>query len=90
MSQRGWRSQVRESGPVVAEQVPAPTVVRARMPAPEERVRFDLPDGVPVLVVSTDSGEAVHPADHVEIRVCSESRRSHGSNPLPPSEKQID
>jgi DNA-binding FadR family transcriptional regulator len=67
--QRGRRSQVRASNPVTTAPVPAAAVVRARMPAPEERARFDLPDGVPVLVVALDHTEQVYPADRVQLQL---------------------
>lgn len=72
-TQRGRQSQVREPDTVIAKPVQAPAVVRARMPTPEEGKRFDLPDGVPVLTVRTNSGQAVYPADRVELQVRSES-----------------
>jgi DNA-binding GntR family transcriptional regulator len=48
--------------------VPPGGVVSARMPTRRERERFDLPDGVPVLVVRTGDAEDVHPADRFGLR----------------------
>jgi DNA-binding transcriptional MocR family regulator len=57
------------SGPDEVLTVPAGGVVSARMPTPRERERFDLAEGVPVLVVRTGDGEEVHPADRVGLRL---------------------
>lgn len=40
----------------------------ARMPTPRERERFDLAEGVPVLVVRIGDGEQLHPADRFGLR----------------------
>jgi GntR family transcriptional regulator len=55
-------------GPDEILEVPADSVVWARMPTPDERSRFDLPLGVPVLIVRTGSGEQVHAADRHGLR----------------------
>ncbi|MET7424232.1 GntR family transcriptional regulator [Dactylosporangium sp. NPDC005555] len=49
--------------------VPADAVVRARMPTRKERERFNLSEGIPVLVVRTPTGEELHPADRVGLRL---------------------
>lgn len=59
VTRRGYRTRVREPLPLERVPVGAGVLVTARMPTPEERVRFDLSDGVPVLLV----GDDVYPAD---------------------------
>ncbi|MGI5181844.1 GntR family transcriptional regulator [Dactylosporangium sp. CA-152071] len=49
--------------------VPPGGVVSARMPTRRERERFDLPEGVPVLVVRTGAVEEVHPGDRYGLRL---------------------
>jgi GntR family transcriptional regulator len=48
--------------------VPAVSVVKARMPTPKEREELGLGDGVPVLVVCLGDVEEVHPAAGTGIR----------------------
>ncbi|MDG6102630.1 GntR family transcriptional regulator [Dactylosporangium aurantiacum] len=48
--------------------VPPGGVVSARMPTRRERERFNLADGVPVLVVHTADGEELHPGDRFAVR----------------------
>lgn len=50
--------------------LPAGATVTARMPTAEERARYDLGDGVPMLVVEgTGTGVQVYPADRWRLRV---------------------
>ncbi|WP_426506306.1 GntR family transcriptional regulator [Dactylosporangium sp. McL0621] len=49
-------------------EVPAVSVVKARMPTPKEREELGLTDGVPVLVVCLGDLEEVHPATGTAIR----------------------
>lgn len=51
--------------------------VTARMPAPDERVDFDIPYGVPVLVVAAE----VHPAHQCSLVVAPDRRSPHSSQP---------
>ncbi|TNY37955.1 GntR family transcriptional regulator [Thermomonospora catenispora] len=44
-------------------------VVTSRMPTVDERERWDLPEGVPVLVVEQDERTEMYPADRVRLRV---------------------
>lgn len=62
-TRRGYRSRVRSGPELERVEIPSGALVTARMPTPEERRRWDLPVGVPVLVVE---GE-VYPADRYEL-----------------------
>jgi DNA-binding GntR family transcriptional regulator len=68
VTERGRRSVVRQVGERVPVHVGTDAVVTARMPTPTERAHFDLPEGVPLLVVRTAQGEAVHAGDRAEVR----------------------
>lgn len=61
-TRRGFRSQVRE--PIVRTRIPLTAGKRltARMPTPEERVEYDVPVGVPMLVID----EEPYPGDRFE------------------------
>jgi DNA-binding GntR family transcriptional regulator len=63
VTRRGYRSRVREQPEPTLIELPPGVRVTARMPTPEERERFGLPAGVPVLVVA---GE-VFPADRYAV-----------------------
>ncbi|MFF0721369.1 GntR family transcriptional regulator [Micromonospora sp. NPDC003816] len=68
--ERGIGMRVRE--PAARERVVAPrgSVVRARMPTPEERVALDIAEGVPVQVVIIGGRErGPYPADRVDLTV---------------------
>jgi GntR family transcriptional regulator len=54
--------------PATVVEVPAVSVVRARMPTPREREELGLTDGVPVLVVHLADVQEVHPAIGTGIR----------------------
>lgn len=66
---QGRRTRVRE--PIVRQYIPpAPGEDGiSRMPTPEERAKYDIPDGVPVLVVGEDR---VYPADRWRFRMSGE------------------
>lgn len=40
----------------------------SRMPTQPEREAMNIPEGVPLLVVRTSSGEAIYPADQFQVR----------------------
>jgi DNA-binding GntR family transcriptional regulator len=48
--------------------LPPGTVLTARMPTPEEMIRFGLPTGVPVLVLQRGRHTTILPADRVIVR----------------------
>lgn len=62
---RGYRTRVRSIPKPTPVPIPRGAVVTARMPTPEERRRWDLPAGVPVLV----AGDGVWPADRYALVV---------------------
>ncbi|MFI5912985.1 GntR family transcriptional regulator [Dactylosporangium sp. NPDC051541] len=59
---------IAEEVPGAVVEVPAVSVVKARMPTPREREELGLADGVPVLVVCLGDVEEVHPAAGTGIR----------------------
>jgi GntR family transcriptional regulator len=63
VTRRGYRSRVRPRPEREQVTIPPGAVVTARMPTPEERARWDLPVGVPVL----EAGGEVYPADRVAL-----------------------
>lgn len=66
--ERGTGIRVRE--PVEPERVAVPrgAITRSRMPTAEERAELDIPEGVPVLVVTLGGRlRGVYPADRAEI-----------------------
>jgi DNA-binding GntR family transcriptional regulator len=63
VTQRGYRSRVRTQPEFTRLQLPPGVLATARMPTPEERERFGLPVGVPVLVVDSE----VYPADRYAL-----------------------
>ncbi|WP_431895310.1 GntR family transcriptional regulator [Micromonospora haikouensis] len=69
--ERGVGIRVREQAPELTELVGEPgQLVMSRMPTPEERTRFQMGDGVPVLVVRHSDGLMdVYPADEVGVRI---------------------
>lgn len=40
----------------------------SRMPTPAERARFDMREGVPILVLHTSEGDKLYPADRFCVR----------------------
>lgn len=40
----------------------------ARMPTTAERAQYGIPEGVPLLIVRTTTGESVYPADQFQVR----------------------
>jgi GntR family transcriptional regulator len=61
---RGHGVVVREPTELEDFTPPAGATVTARMPTPEERAEYDMPAGVPLLVVTDkDGGVRVYPAD---------------------------
>jgi DNA-binding GntR family transcriptional regulator len=52
---RGFRSRVRQPLVRTRVEIPAGATVSARMPTPEERAVHDVPDGVPMLLIGSDS-----------------------------------
>lgn len=64
-------SYVRERGDVTVIRVEASARVESRMPTPDERRRLDIPDGVPVFVVTREGQEEpdVYAADRHVIEV---------------------
>jgi DNA-binding transcriptional MocR family regulator len=64
-TRRGSRSRVRPKPEYSRIGIPPGALVTARMPTPEERERWNLPAGVPVLVVNAE----VYPADLVALVV---------------------
>jgi len=58
-TRRGHRTRVREQVEPQLVRLRRGERVAARMPSPAERAEYDLPDGVPMLVV----GDQVYPAD---------------------------
>ncbi|WP_433049108.1 GntR family transcriptional regulator [Dactylosporangium sp. CS-033363] len=65
--ERRHTSVVEQPGTVV--DVPAVSVVKARMPTPKEREELQLAEGVPVLVVCLGDVEEVHPGGETGIRM---------------------
>jgi DNA-binding GntR family transcriptional regulator len=63
VSRRGYRTRVRKPPELTRVQVPRGTVITSRMPTPDERERWGMPAGVPVLV----AGGEVHPADRYAL-----------------------
>lgn len=51
----------------------------ARMPTAVERAQYQIPEGVPMLVVRTSAGENVYPADQFQVR--SPWPNNHGESP---------
>lgn len=64
-TRRGYRSRVRSQLEVTPVVIRSGARVAARMPTPAERRQWDLPVGVPVLVVDGD----VYPADRYALVV---------------------
>ncbi|WFF07272.1 winged helix-turn-helix domain-containing protein [Micromonospora sp. WMMD1076] len=68
--QHGWGTRVpqaREVERIVAE---PGSVVTTRMPTPTERATFDVPDGVPMLIVTGPDGIAdAYPGDRAQVDV---------------------
>ncbi|MCX4474764.1 GntR family transcriptional regulator [Micromonospora sp. NBC_01655] len=69
--ERGVGIRVRGPAPEVDELIGEPDqLVTARMPTPEERARFGMAEGVPVLVVRQPDGLMdVYPADEYGVRI---------------------
>ncbi|MFG2059646.1 GntR family transcriptional regulator [Micromonospora sp. NPDC048930] len=68
--ERGIGLRVRE--PIERKRVAVPrgSVVRSRMPTPEERADLGIPEGVPVMVVIVGGRErGPYPADRVDLTV---------------------
>lgn len=68
--QHGWGTRVplpRERERLIAE---PGSLVTVRMPTPQERTFFEVPDGVPMLVVTGQDGIGyAYPGDRVELEV---------------------
>lgn len=61
---------VRTLAPTETITLQAGDTVTARMPTPEERKTLDVPEGVPVLVVThTDGSTDVHPGHRIRVTV---------------------
>jgi DNA-binding FadR family transcriptional regulator len=68
--QHGYGTRVPEPADVQELTVESGSAVSTRMPTPQERSTFDLPDGVPVLVVTGPDGLAeVYPGNGYVVRV---------------------
>lgn len=67
VTRHGKGSRVREPREVSVVDVPPGARVSARMPSPEERERFGLPEGTPLLVVERDGRVEVLPADRFAV-----------------------
>lgn len=72
----GLISTTRRRGSYVRdeERVPmditGPADVSARMPTPEERAKFNMPEGVPLLIVEHEGGETeLLPADRIILKI---------------------
>lgn len=65
--ERGIGLRVREPVEVQVVKVPRGARTRSRMPTPQERVELDLPEGVPVLLVSFGGRTMRYPADRTEL-----------------------
>jgi GntR family transcriptional regulator len=60
---------VREPAEVEELTLPADAAVDARMPTPEERDAYDVPDGTPIFSVSLPDGSVeIYPADRWRLR----------------------
>ncbi|WP_432050337.1 GntR family transcriptional regulator [Verrucosispora sp. NA02020] len=67
-SGRGTRVRGQAEREVVS--VPRGSMIDSRMPTPDERAELDIPDGVPVQVVTTGGRvRGVYPSDRVRLRV---------------------
>ncbi|WP_213455276.1 GntR family transcriptional regulator [Rhizomonospora bruguierae] len=67
---RGYGVVVREQPPAQVVEVGEGAVVTARMPTTDERVAFQIAEGVPVLHVAYSDGSGdIWPADAVQIRL---------------------
>ncbi|MFI5911556.1 winged helix-turn-helix domain-containing protein [Dactylosporangium sp. NPDC051541] len=64
---RGRRAIVREATARIPVQAPPAAEITARMPTIEERRRWDILEGVPLITVRTDEMETHHPADRVIV-----------------------
>lgn len=62
-------SYVREPAEPEPTRIEGPVQVRARMPTPEERQRWRLDEGVPVLVVEAGGRQMVLPADRTVLDI---------------------
>ncbi|WP_432977745.1 winged helix-turn-helix domain-containing protein [Dactylosporangium sp. CA-233914] len=67
-TRRGHRAQIRPSPARREIHPPQNAEITARMPTGPERSRFDLPEGIPLLIITTSQGETPYPADQVVIR----------------------
>lgn len=67
---RGWGMVVREPRPVEEIPVDPGSTITARPPTAEERSRFEIGEGVSVLVVSHPDGSGdLYPGDRYRLRV---------------------
>ncbi|GAA3039456.1 winged helix-turn-helix domain-containing protein [Streptosporangium longisporum] len=67
---RGSGTRVRANREMEVVELPAGGQVTSRMPTPAERIRWNLPPGVPVFVVEHPGGEPeVIPADRARLAV---------------------
>jgi GntR family transcriptional regulator len=64
---QGAGTYVRELHPLTTVQLRAEIQVTARMPTPDERARWELDEGVPVLVVGSGDQVDVYPADRTRL-----------------------
>jgi hypothetical protein len=65
--ERGVDIRVREPVEKESARVPRGATVAGRMPTAEERSELDIPEGVPVMVVSYGGRERVYPCDRVVL-----------------------
>ena len=66
--EHGYGTRVRPEPEREPVAVPRGATLIGRMPSADERADLDVPEGVPVLVVSHGGREQVYPADRVQLR----------------------
>jgi GntR family transcriptional regulator len=67
---RGWGAVVAEPRSMDDIELPSGATVTARMPTIEERHEYDIPEGVPVFIVSDEHGTGdLYPADRYRLRI---------------------
>lgn len=66
-TRRGKGSRVRDRMEVVVVPVPPGARISARMPTDEERQRFDLAEGTPLLIVEQAGDVQIFPADRTAV-----------------------
>ncbi|WP_204042694.1 GntR family transcriptional regulator [Acrocarpospora phusangensis] len=70
---KGVGTKVAARHEVQEHQIPPGAKVTARMPSRAERRRFNIPEGIPVLVVESAGEQVVLPADRAVLRGSEES-----------------